>query len=135
MRRKRLNHYANVVCNMFVGWRMGDDLEVLSELPDGKITVNLLTGNAYHFEVGEIDLWIPKELQAWLQDQSKKEGVDIGGIESAILEVDIDKNKVATNKKKVVMFHFDCNSLFTTSEACYSGALKEVHKWHSRIAI
>lgn len=120
---------------MFVGWRMGDDLEVLSELPDGKITVNLLTGNAYHFEVGEIDLWIPKELQAWLQDQSKKEGVDIGGIESAILEVDIDKNKVATNKKKVVMFHFDCNSLFTTSEACYSGALKEVHKWHSRIAI
>ena len=56
MRRKILQHYANTVCHMFVGWRMGNDLETLSELPSGKIKVDLLNGSAIHDQVGNIDL-------------------------------------------------------------------------------
>ncbi len=56
MRRKKLQHYANTVCHMFVGWRMGNDLETLSELPSGKIKVDLLSGSAIHDQVGNIDL-------------------------------------------------------------------------------
>ena len=133
MRRKRLNHYADVVCKMFVGWRMGDDLEVMSELPDGTITLNLLTGDAKHSIVGGLDLHIAKEIQAWLQQQSEKEGVDVSQLKSATLEVDVDTGKVATNKKKVVMFSFECRSNIETDETSYQATVKDMHQWHTRI--
>ena len=134
MRRKRLNHYADVVCKMFVGWRMGDDLEILSELPDGTIIIDLLTGVANHSIKGPLELHISKEIQAWLQQQGSKEGIDISELESGTLEVDIDTSKVATNKKKVVMFNFECRSAIKTSEACYEANIKDMHQWHTRIA-
>lgn len=113
---------------------MGDDLEKLSELADGTISIDLLTGEATHSKSGVLDLYISKEIQAWLQNQSEKEGINISELERGVLEVDIDSNKVATNKKKVIMFHFQCRSKLTTNEACYEGTLKETHKWHTRIA-
>ncbi|WP_404418677.1 hypothetical protein [Marinospirillum sp.] len=133
MRRKRLNHYADVVCKMFVGWRMGDDMEALSDLPDGTISINLLTGDAVHSEVGLLDLHIAKEIQAWLQQQGAKEGVDIEKLKSATLEVDVDTNKVATNKKKVLLFSFSCRSNLKTDTATYQGALTDEYHWYTRI--
>ncbi|PHS03792.1 MAG: hypothetical protein COA78_17330 [Blastopirellula sp.] len=133
MRRKRLNHYADVVCKMFVGWRMCDDLEIMSDLPDGTITLNLLTGDALHSIAGPLDLHIAKEIQAWLQQQSEKEGVDVAQLKSATLEVDVDTGKVATNKKKIVMFNFECRSSLKTDETSYQATLKDMHQWHTRI--
>ena len=134
MRRKRFNHYADVICKMFVGWRMGEDLEKLSALPDGTIKINLLTGEAEHSVSGALDLNISTEIQAWLEQQGNKEGINISDLESGILEVDINTEKVATNKKKIVMFHFKARSLLKTNEVSYKGELKETHKWHTRIA-
>ena len=135
MRRKRLNHYADVTCKMFVGWRMGEDLEALSELPDGTITIDLLTGKDNHSIVGELNLHVSKEITAWLLYQSSKEGIDWTKMVSASLVVAIDTGKVATNKKKVVMFNFECKAKLCTSEACYEASLVETAKWHTRIAM
>lgn len=132
MRRKRLNHYADVVCRMFVGWRMGDDLEVLSEVPDGTITIDLLKGTANHSVVGNLELHISQEIAAWLSQQSAKEGINWSEMKSATLEVLIDTGRVATNKKKVVMFNFTCLAKLSTSEACYEANLIESAKWHTR---
>lgn len=134
MRRKRLNHYADIVCKMFVGWRMAGDLERLSESPDGTVKIDLLTGEAYHSAGGELDLYISKELRAWLQQQGAKDGVDISKIESGVLEVDINTGIVATNRKKVIMFTFECRSAIETDEAFYKGVLKDKRLWHTRIA-
>lgn len=134
MRRKRLNHYADVVCKMFVGWRMADDLEKLSDLPNGTISLNLLTGVANHSVSGPIDLHVAKEIRAWLQQQSVKEGIDISQLITATLEIDVDTSKVGTNKNKVVMFNFGCRSNIQTSETTYHATLKEAHKWHTRVA-
>ncbi len=38
---KRINHYVEVLPKMFVGWRIGKDLETLSELPNGALCINL----------------------------------------------------------------------------------------------
>ena len=134
MRRKRLNHYADVMCKMFVGWRMGDDLETLSDLPDGTINVNLLTGEATHSVVGNLDLHIAKELQAWLQQEAEKDNIDFTQLKSGNLEVAINTGKVATNRKKIVSFNFECRSNIKTDEATYSAHVKDMHQWHSRVA-
>lgn len=118
---------------MFVGWRMGDDLELMSDLPDGTVTINLITGEATHSINGPIDLHISKEIQVWLKQQSEKEGVDISQLESGTLEVDVDTGKVTTNKKKVVMFNFECRSSLITSDATYQANIKDMHQWHTRV--
>lgn len=134
MRRKRLNHYADIVCKMFVGWRMADDLETMAELPDGIISIDLLSGHAVHSVFGSIDLNIAKEIQAWRGKQCAKEKIGLSDLASATLNVDVKTDKVATDKKKVIMFVFDCRSSIKTSDSVYESCLSEVHKWHSRVS-
>ncbi len=133
MRRKILQHYADMVCHMFVGWRMSPDLETLSDLPSGIIDVDLLRGNAIHDKVGKIDLYVSKEIQAWLFKQLKDEKIEIDHIELARLSVEMDTDKIATDKKRVVCFNWKCSSQIKTDEKTYSGSLVEEHKWHKRI--
>jgi hypothetical protein len=119
---------------MFMGWRMQTDLETLAGLPDGALELNLLRGTASHKVAGPLDLYIAKEIQAWLQQESTKDGVDLSQLNEATLVVDIKTDLVKTNKKKVVCFSFNCNSRLVTNEKTYSANVAEVHKWHERIA-
>lgn len=48
MARKVLQDVANTLCQMVVGWRMGDDLEKIADLPDGTIVFDVLLREARH---------------------------------------------------------------------------------------
>ena len=133
MRRKRLNHYADVACRMFMGWRMQTDLETLARLPDGVVELNLLNGSASHITAGPLDLYIAKEIQAWLQQESTKDNVDLSQLKEAALLVNIKTDLVKTNKMKVVCFTFVCNSKLVTDEKTYSAQVTETHKWYERV--
>ena len=122
-----------MICHMFVGWRMNDDLETLSDLPSGKIDVDLLRGIAIHDEVGKIDLYVTKEIQEWLFKQMKDEKIDIDHIDFARLSAEMDTDGIATDKKWIVSFDWKCSSQIKTDEKIYSGNLVEEHKWHRRI--
>ena len=134
MRRKRLNHYADVTCRMFMGWRMQADLKILASLPDGQLEVNLLNGTASHTSSGPLALYIAKEIQAWLQQESTKDNIDIAQVKEAALTVDIKTDLVKTNNKKVVCFSFDCSSKLVTEEKTYGAHVSETHKWYERVA-
>ena len=94
MRRKRINHYADVVCRMFMGWRMGDDLETLASLPDGTIHLDLLSGSAEHNEAGPLNIHVAAEIQTWLRQECEKDGVDYSALKSADLWVDVDTSEI-----------------------------------------
>jgi hypothetical protein len=51
---------------MLVGWRMGEDLEVLADLSDGTLHIDVLSGSVKHSINGDINLHIAGELRAWL---------------------------------------------------------------------
>ncbi|MFC6979918.1 hypothetical protein [Microbulbifer taiwanensis] len=71
---------------------------------------------------------IAKEIQAWLEQQGKKEGVDISRLESATLEVDVDTGKVATSRKKIVLFNFECRSNIKTNSSTYKANVKDIQQ-------
>jgi len=119
---------------MFMGWRMQADLETLAKLPDGVLELNLLEGTAVHNGAGSLNLYIAKEIQTWLQQESIKDGVDLSQVNEATLVVDIKTDLVKTNKKKVIYFSFNCISKLATDEKTYSANVAETHKWHERIA-
>ena len=130
MRRKVLQDYANTFCQMLVGWRMGEDLETLSALPDGELSINVLSGEATHSVVGSLKLWVAEEIQAWFKHRLEVSGIPAGEIQLASISAQINTGRIATNRKKVVSFDFTVTSQIETSDATYSGKLKETHQWH-----
>ncbi len=133
MRRKVLQDIANTLCDMLVGWRMGDDLEVLSALPDGTLRFDVLNARVSHSVAGELKLQVADELAAWFEHRLKELKIDRAAVLGAELVADFATDRIKTNRKRIVSFDWKCYSRVTTDEKVYEGQLKEKHKWHSRL--
>ena len=130
---KRINHYVEVLPKMLVGWRMGEDLETLSELPNGVLCINLLDGAVSHSIAGELELYISNELSVWFRSEAIKENIELSTLLKASLTVAVDTDKVKTIKKRVVLFNFDCTAHIATVNKVYESRLTEVTRWHTRL--
>ena len=132
MRRKIIQHYADVLCHMAIGWRMGGDLEILSELSDGTIHFDILEGEATHDTEGDIKLHISGEMNAWLRDRLSKDQILVSAIESATLDLQMNTDRIKTDKKRVVSFDWRCHSRINTDEKVYEVNHVDRHSWYSR---
>ena len=110
MRRKVLQDLVNVFCQMFVGWRMQEDLSRLIELGDTQITINILDGSAFLQENIPVQLYIAKEINAWFLNRLTEVNIPASGIVSATLSIDQKVRLEETKTKRVAHFNFDCES-------------------------
>ena len=133
MRRKIIQDLANTLCQMLVGWRMAEDLEVLAELPDGVLSIDVLAGTASHSVGGAVQTSIAGELQAWLLHRLSVTDIPIAAICSAQITAHICTDRIATNRKKIISFDFAVESVIATDQRSYAGRLREIHHWHSRV--
>jgi hypothetical protein len=133
VRRKVIQDFANTLCQMLVGWRMADDLEVLASLPDGRLSVDVLSGSAGHSVQGELSLHIALELQAWLADRLSAFKIPAEALRAAVVLADIRTDRIATNRKRVISFEFSVESTITVEGREYRGRLVEAHQWHQRV--
>jgi hypothetical protein len=117
---------------MFVGWRLGDDYEVLAALPDGTLLLDLLAESARHSSGINLNLWITGELSAWLKHRLEVHGVPIEAISNVSIRVEHKTDRIQTDRKKLVSFDFKCESTIQTLEKAYSGTLVERHTYHQR---
>ncbi len=113
---------------------MGEDLEVLADLPDGTLTVDVLSGSAVHSVNGPMSLHIAGELQAWLQHRLAESRIDRSEIERAVVMAAIRTDRKATDRKRVISFDFAVDSTIATAEREYRATLCEAHQWHSRVS-
>lgn len=130
MQRKVLQDFVNVFCQMFVGWRMSNDLSKLTELGDTQITINVFSGTAFIQEYKPVQLYIAEELSAWFLRRLTEVDIPLSGIVSASLSVDQKLRMEETKTKRVAHFDFDCKSEIRTNTKTYHGSLKEAHSWH-----
>jgi hypothetical protein len=134
MRRKVLQDIANTLCQMMVGWRMGDDVERMAELPDGTLCFDLLKRTVTHSAGHVPALWIAGELSAWLDHRLSVEKIDRHELVHARLELRYETDRIATNRKKIVSFDFECRSSLLTDEVEYRGSVVDRHAYHQRVA-
>jgi hypothetical protein len=113
---------------------MQADLEILADLPDGTLTIDVLTGSASHTTIPQLSLYIAGELQAWLTSRMATALIPLQTLNSAVVVTEIRTDRIATNRKRIVSFEFDCRSTLTSGLRTYVGTLVEKHVWHSRIA-
>jgi hypothetical protein len=132
MGRKVLQDVANTLPQMLVGWRMGDDMEALAALPDGTLDIDVLAGTAVHTAASLPELRIVGELHAWLIDRLEKAGLPRDQMTDARLVAAICTDRIATDRKRIISFHFTCTCTIATKERAYVGHLAEKHQWHSR---
>jgi hypothetical protein len=134
MRRKVLQDVANTLCHMLVGWRMSADLEALSELPDGALSFDVLSGSVVHNQRMALDLYIAGELSAWLKHRLESLNIPLSALTSATLRAEFKTGRIKTDKKRIVSFDWSCESVVATDEQTYVGRLVEAHQWHTRTA-
>jgi hypothetical protein len=133
MRRKFLQDIANTLCQMLVGWRMGDDLETFAQLPDGTLEVDCLKGTAHHSVSGPVSMLVASELTAWLGHRLEVHRFPSAELRTATVTARIRTDRIATNRKRVVSFDFAVESRVATTSHEYLGALTETHAWHTRV--
>jgi hypothetical protein len=133
--RKVFQDFANTLPQMLVGWRMGDDLGTLADLPNGTLSIDILAGTASHSAALQLTLHVAKEMQAWLESRMTTFGIPSQELDAAVLVADIRTDRIATDRKRIVAFDFDCKSTLTSGPRRYVGALAEKHVWHRRTGI
>ena len=117
---------------MLVGWRMAEDLEVLAGLPDGTLTIDVLSGRATHTGTDSLHLHISEELQAWLTHRMAELKVPLNDLDEALVVARIRTDRIATDRKRIVSFDFECESSLRSGARLYHGSLTEKHVWHAR---
>jgi hypothetical protein len=88
MKRKRLSHQAEVICQMFCGWRLQDDLPFFIENQSGQLRIDLLKQTTF-FNDGALQptLLITKTISDWLFNDWQQHQINTEDILYAELEV------------------------------------------------
>ena len=129
MGHKILQDHAYTFCQMFMGWRMADDLDVFANLPDGILTIDVLCGTCSHDELGSIETRIAPEIAAWFLHRLDEHRIPRSDIIDATLTVSMDRRIPLPTLKRDITYDWTCDGSFRTKDREYHARLSEPHTW------
>ena len=141
MRRKRLQHHADIFCQMFCGWRLMNDHETLSELGSGSLQIDVLTGDCMFDDKLIEKLKIAGEIDGWFRDEILAHKIPIELISCASLSVQLQIEPLigprrtteiwadANAKTTYTSCHIFCESRISTDELDYASQLRDYEEW------
>ena len=144
MRRKRFQHVADNLCQMFCGWRQTFSKPHLVRLGTGQLAINALSG-ACAFNGQPVEpLPIAAELRLWLEQDLEQHGVPKDALKEASVRADFTLETVEWDPVMRTQFFKEgepvnsgpmhrcavkCTSLVRTDEAEYRGEFNDVERW------
>jgi hypothetical protein len=144
MRRKRLQHVADTMCQMFCGWRLISSKPILVELGSGTLEIDAITGECF-FQGRIIEkLTIAEEIRAWMRDDLAANKIPFAALKGARLSVNLSFSVVPWRDQSGEIFYSDagavrseemnrcameCDSNVVTDESVYRSKLTEVEEW------
>ena len=146
MRRKRLQHSADTLCQMFCGWRLANSYEDLERLGSGTLTVDALVGSC-RFDGEPIErLNIAGELHSWLCEDLATHGIPIGAVLRAYLTARLSIAAIGSRPRAAPVQYLGadgkpvrsggfyrcdikCESEVATDEATYRSRLTDMEEW------
>lgn len=144
MRRKRLQHVADTMCQMFCGWRLVESKPSLVNLGSGTLEIDAITGQCLFQGKNIGPLTIAEEIRAWLEQDLATNRIPISALASAHLKVKLSFSVVPWNATTKEIFYSDgkavrteemnrcvveCDSKITTGEIVYSSQLADAQEW------
>jgi hypothetical protein len=145
MRRKRLKHAADILCQMFCGWRLSNCKPELVKLGSGKLTIDALSGNCQFNGVAIPELSIANEIKLWLREDMERSHISMECLTRAALLAMLNFDEITWHDRKGKDMFFnnggavkadrmhrcviDCESEITTNESVYKSHYHEVEEW------
>jgi hypothetical protein len=135
MKRKRINHQADIFCDMFAGWRITNDMDTLIKLKEGQFKLDILTNkitlnnNPYTDQiniVGEISDWFDRDLK----DNNIPKTSILKADLTADFKVNTTDGKPKSKTKKIVTVELNMTSLIKTDEKEYSVHKDKTNEYH-----
>ncbi len=121
MRKKRLNHCADVLCKKFCGWRLHSDWDTLVRLGTGTLNIDILNVKCWHNDNSIPTLNIARNLREWLAEDLSTHQIPLNEIIDARLEVEIMLGlPEPTPSGPGVPSSFRCRSQISTDEMVYT---------------
>lgn len=145
MRRKRLQHAADTICQMFCGWRLINCKSKLVELGSGTICIDVLSGNCTFNGHPVSQLSIAEELRLWLVNDLDRNHIPVAALSRASLQAKISLSEIPWRERTTNEQYFNngrlvrtdilhrcvirCESDVTTDDAVYRSEFEDVEEW------
>ena len=144
MRRKRLQHVADTMCQMFCGWRLVGSKPSLVDLGSGTLEIDAITGHCSFQGESIAKLKIAEEIRKWIRDDLAANKIPVTTLTDARLSVKLSfsvvpwtapKREVFLSEGKAVRTEkmnrclMKCDGHVATDEAVYRARLTEVQEW------
>jgi hypothetical protein len=145
MRIKRLKHAADILCQMFCGWRLAMSKPELVGLGSGVLEIDALTGNCYFDGRTIAQLSIAAELREWLKEDLASNQIPIELISRAWLKAHLSFSEISWGERKTNGLYFNdsgavrtdkmhrcliqCESEIVTDEAMYRSEFEDLEEW------
>lgn len=146
MKHHRLKHAADVLCEMFCGWRLMNCYPDLVHLGSGQLEINAITGACTFNGVPIKSLSIAEEIRIWLTEDTQANNISLANIEMAVLRANLILASVTASRRATIDQHFDkegreirsgqfhrleiqASSHIQTSEAQYQSSINDVEEW------
>ena len=147
MRRKRLNHAADILCQMFCGWRLINCKPELVELGSGLLEIDVISGACKFNGQTTAELTIAGELREWLKEDFNANNILADHVDSATLRVDLSFSQIPWRERRpngeqffaddgeiveTTEMHqciFKCSSEIKTDEKTYRAELEDLQQW------
>jgi hypothetical protein len=146
MRRKRLQHAADTLCQMFCGWRLVNSYRDLERLGTGHLTIDALSARCLFDGKPIEDLSIAHELCEWLREDLSAHSIPASEVLRAELHAELVLSRINSPQRSTVEQHIDrrgkpirtgqfhrlrieCNSEVATNQVTYTGSRSDVAEW------
>jgi hypothetical protein len=133
MGRKILQDVANTLPNMLVARMHLDDLETLALLPDGTLSLDLLSLAAHHSLGGVIELKFVEKIAAWLKTRLIKNRILVSDLSKAELVVVIRTDKILTDRTRIIAFDLSITCAVGLLEGRIKTSIGSGRIWYDRI--
>lgn len=134
MRRKVIQHFANMFCQRFIDLPSGYDLARFVKLGKGTAALNILDGECTYngSPVDRFDTC--NEYKEWLFRELERHSIAPDTIVHARMEIDATVSNIEIKESfghvlRSADFSFDCRSAIQTDEKTYSSRQFEEKRW------
>jgi hypothetical protein len=131
--RNPLKDIADTMPHVIAGRMDPNDFEALADLPDGVLTVDLLTAEARHSSGSTPKLHVVTDLVAWLDDRLAAARFARSSLTQVELAIAISTKRVVTDRARIIPFDLVCTATFATEERTFTSKPATSLRWYKRI--
>lgn len=129
LKHREFQALADTLCQMAVSSRLDSDLEQLCQLPDGRLSIDLVRNSSSHSVSGPLSLRIVADLHTWIAQRLL---VSDEHLIAAQIEIVYRTDAVPTDHNRIVMFDLESNSTIGTEMHSWRGKSQKGALWHRR---